>query len=71
MTQKAWQRHFALWLARPDFVAYHVMALPNPMTCGLRKAGMPILTWTVDSAELLARAQIHADAPIAEGPGVP
>ena len=71
MTQKAWQRHFALWLARPDFVAYHVMALPNPMTCGLRKAGMPILTWTADSAELLARAQIHADAPIAEGPGVP
>ena len=71
MTQRAWQRHFALWLARPDFVAYHVMALPNPMTCGLRKAGMPILTWTVDSAELLARAQIHADAPIAEGPGVP
>ena len=71
MTQKAWQRHFALWLARPDFVAYHVMALPNPMTCGLRKAGMPILTWTVDSAELLARAQKHADAPIAEGPGVP
>jgi glycerophosphoryl diester phosphodiesterase len=70
MTQKAWQRHLALWLARPDFIAYHVAALPNPMIASLRAAGMPVLTWTVDTPELLQRARRHADAPIAEGAGV-
>ncbi len=71
MTQKAWQRHVALWVARPDFIAYHVAALPNPMVSCLRDAGMPVLTWTVNSPELLAHARNHSDAPIAEGAGVP
>ncbi|MBX7481492.1 glycerophosphodiester phosphodiesterase family protein [Qipengyuania qiaonensis] len=71
LTQKLWQRHLALWLARPDFIAYHVVALPNPMISSLRAGGMPVLTWTVNSPELLAHARLHADAPIAEGPGVP
>ena len=71
MTQKAWQRHMALWVARPEFIAYHVAALPNPMVSSLRDAGMPVLTWTVNSPELLAHARRYADAPVAEGPGVP
>ena len=70
-TQKAWQRHLALWIAKPEFIAYHVEALPNPMTTALRANGMPVLTWTVNSADARARAMRYADAPIAEGEGLP
>ena len=70
MTQKAWQRHVALWAARPEFIAYHVAALPNPMVAGLRKRGMPVLTWTVNSPESRAHAKVHADALISEGDGL-
>ncbi len=71
MTQKAWQRHLVLWLARPEFIAYHIAALPNAMVTGLRAAGLPVLAWTVSTPALLAQARRHADAPIAEGEGVP
>ena len=70
-TQQAWQRHLALWAARPEFLAYHVAALPNPMVTILHTAGLPILTWTVTSPELRERASRHADAMIAEGAGLP
>lgn len=70
-TQQSWQRHLALWIARPDFLAYHVKALPNAFVAGLRRYGMPVLTWTVDSPAALAVAREHADAPIAEGAGLP
>ena len=69
-TQKAWQRHVALWVAKPEFIAYHVAALPNAMVSSLRNAGMPVLTWTVNSPEARAVAAAHADAPIAEGAGL-
>ena len=69
-TQKPWQRRLALWIARPDFLAYHIAALPNRWVAGLRAKGMPVLTWTVNSLETRARALIHADALIAEGPGL-
>lgn len=70
-TQRAWQRHLALWIARPDFLAYHVKALPNRWVANLRRRGMPVLTWTVDTPAALAMARAHADAPIAEGTGLP
>lgn len=70
-TRQAWQRHLALWIAKPDFVAYHVKALPNRFVAALRGYGMPVLTWTVDSPEALAAAQAYADAAIAEGAGLP
>ena len=70
-TQAAWRRHAALWLAKPDFMAYHVAALPNAFVTGLRGYGMPVLTWTVNSPETLATARRFADAPIAEGPVLP
>ena len=70
MTQKAWQRHAALWAAQPEFIAYHVAALPNPMAAGLRRRGMPVLTWTIDSPASRARGDEHADALIAEGEGL-
>ena len=70
MTQKAWQRHVALWAARPEFIAYHIAALPNPMVTGLRERGMPVLTWTVNSPATRRHGLIHADALIAEGAGL-
>lgn len=70
-TRSAWRRRLALWIARPDFLAYHVKALPNAFTARLRASGVPVLTWTVDSPEALATARAHADAAIAEGAGLP
>lgn len=70
-TRQGWQRHLALWIAKPDFVAYHVEALPNALAKRLRARGMPVLTWTVNSPQALATARAHADAAIAEGGGLP
>jgi len=69
-TQQAWRRYLALWIARPDFLAYHIHALPNPMVAKLRKRGLPILTWTVNSRALRHRAERFADTLIAEGEGI-
>ncbi len=69
-TQKAWQRRLAYWIARPDFLAYHIAALPSPWVAGLRAKGLPVLTWTVNSPETRERALRYADAPIAEGEGL-
>lgn len=69
-TRTGLQRHVALWIAKPDFIAYQVKALPNGFVAGLRRTGMPVLTWTVDSLQALATASAHADAPIAEGAGL-
>lgn len=59
-----------LWTARPEFLAWDVRDLPSRIAARQRKRGLPLLTWTVRDAGLLARAQRHADAPIAEGAGV-
>ena len=69
-TQKAWQRRLAFWLAKPDFLAYHIAALPSPWVARLRERGLPILTWTVNSAEFRARALTNADALVSEGAGL-
>ena len=66
----ALRRHFWLWTAKPDFLAYDVRDLPSRFAAAQRKRGLPILTWTVRSAELRKVAAEHADAPIAEGAGV-
>ncbi len=67
----AFQRHLALWRARPDFLAYDIRDLPSPFAALQRQRGVPVASWTVRSPALLARAHTHADAPIAEGTGVP
>lgn len=64
-------RHVALWIAKPDFIAFDVRALPDRFATSLRAAGFPLLAWTVKTPELLALARAHADAPIAEGAGLP
>lgn len=69
-TQTPWRRKLALRIAQPDFLAYHVAALPSRWVASLRAGGLPVLTWTVNSPEARARALAHADAPIAEGAGL-
>jgi glycerophosphoryl diester phosphodiesterase len=64
------RRHLALWRAVPDFLAYDVRDLPSPFAAAQRQRGLPLLTWTVKSAELRQDAEQYADAPIAEGEGV-
>ena len=50
----------------PQFIAYDVGYLPSPLTTRARAQGMPVLTWTVRSAEQWQRAKAHADNPIFE-----
>lgn len=64
------RRHLWLWTARPDFLAYDLRDLPSRFAAAQQARGLPLLTWTVRSPELRARAAEHADAPIAEGAGV-
>lgn len=64
------RRRLALWHARPDFLAYDIRDLPSRFAAAQRRRGLPVLTWTVRSADHRERAQAHADAPIAEGAGV-
>ena len=54
----------------PDFIACDIADLPDPKIARLRAGGLPVLSWTVRSPELAARAAIHADAPIAEATGL-
>ncbi len=64
------RRHFWLWIARPDFLAYDIRDLPSRFAASQRRRGLPIATWTVRSPDLLERARLHADAPIAEDAGL-
>lgn len=64
------RRHQALWLARPDFLAYDIRDLPSRFAASQRRRGLPVLTWTVRDADHRERAVEHADAPIAEGAGI-
>ena len=69
-TPHRWQRRLAFRHAKPDFVAYHVEALPNRFAADLRERGYPLLTWTVNSPATRAHAAAVADAAIAEGEGL-
>lgn len=60
----------AFWQARPQFLAWDVRDLPSKFVAAQRARGFPVLTWTVRSAELAARAADCADGPIAEGAGL-
>ena len=52
----------------PDFVSYHVKALPTPVTRYLREvARIPLVTWTVRTEEDRRIADRWADAPTFEG----
>ena len=68
----AWQRISMAHLlhapsTRPDFVAYRVDDLPAPATRFMRWCGVPVLAWTVRTAEQRERAKQWADQVIFEG----
>jgi len=50
--------------AKPDFVAYHFGDLPNPYC---KKAGVPILAWTIRSEADYEQAKPYCDNIIFEG----
>jgi glycerophosphoryl diester phosphodiesterase len=52
----------------PQFISYHVKALPNPVTRFLREGlNMALFCWTVRTQEDRATAAQYADAPTFEG----
>ncbi|MXP15015.1 glycerophosphodiester phosphodiesterase [Altererythrobacter confluentis] len=61
------RRHFALWIARPEFLAYDIRDLPSRFAAAQRRRGLPVLSWTVRTAEHLQTVSRYADAAIAEG----
>lgn len=60
------QRRLALWRARPHLLAYDIRDLPSRFAAAARAMGIPIVTWTVRTAEERARAALHADQIIYE-----
>lgn len=77
MTEEGWRTavaktrlHWALWQARPDFLAYDIDDVNGSFASGQRKRGLPVLSWTIDSEARAKKVSRHADAPIAEGEGL-
>jgi glycerophosphoryl diester phosphodiesterase len=62
------ERHLALWRARPDFLAYDIRDLPSRFAAAQRARGIPVLTWTVRTAAAEVTALRHADQIIFEMP---
>ena len=54
-------------MAQPDFIAYHVKALPALAPTLARKMGLPLITWTVRDRADEAVARGYANAMIFEG----
>jgi glycerophosphoryl diester phosphodiesterase len=46
---------------KPDFITYDIRALPNWRVGGMRKAGIPIIAWTINDKHLLDKAANYAD----------
>lgn len=59
----------AIWRSRPEFLAVDIRDLPSRFAQRQRKRGIPILAWTVESAEQQAIAADCADQIIFEAPG--
>ncbi len=65
------QRALALRLSRPDFLACDISDLPSAFAAHARARGLPVLSWTVRTAEQRRRAAAHADQIIFEGEARP
>lgn len=46
---------------RPHFIAYSINALPAPAPLLLKALGLPLLAWTVNTPDRLAKARVFAD----------
>jgi glycerophosphoryl diester phosphodiesterase len=64
------RRSLAIWLADPDFLAVDRAALGKSWVARQR-ARMPVYSWTIQTPEQRAQAQVHADALIWEADGRP
>ena len=49
------------WTSKPDFIAYDIDALPCPGVTVQTWRGRPILGWTIDDTDELARAEKYCD----------
>jgi glycerophosphoryl diester phosphodiesterase len=65
------RQNLTVHFSRTQFLAVDVRGLPGPIAAAARKRGLPIATWTVRTPAQRRAALAHADAPIAEGQGVP
>ena len=63
------KRHFALWRARPDFLAYDIRSLPSGFAAAQRARGMQLVAWTVSGEEQEAVARETADGVVYEQQG--
>ncbi|QJB69625.1 glycerophosphodiester phosphodiesterase family protein [Parasphingorhabdus halotolerans] len=61
-------RHRNLWAAKPDFLAYDVRDFPSSFAASQRSRGLPVVTWTVRTAEQERIAAMYADEPVYERP---
>ncbi len=72
---KGWWGHLkrtlAMLHAKPDFLAYDIRDLPSPFATRARLEGVPVLSWTVRTAEQWQTVRQHADAAIFEGEALP
>lgn len=60
-------RHLlAIRMARPDFLAWDIRDLPNPVPAAARRRGLGVFTWTVRTLDERALARANADQPIFE-----
>jgi glycerophosphoryl diester phosphodiesterase len=66
--RQALKRRLSLWRAKPDFLAYDVRDFPSRFANAQRKRGLPVLTWTVRTAQQEQTASKHADEIIFERP---
>jgi glycerophosphoryl diester phosphodiesterase len=64
------KRRVAFSWGRAEFLACDVRDFPSRFAASVRRKRIPVLTWTVRTAALAARARQWADAPIAEGEGI-
>ncbi|HBF98148.1 MAG TPA: glycerophosphodiester phosphodiesterase [Alphaproteobacteria bacterium] len=62
-----WTKLWRSDVSQPHFVSYHVRDLPNPASRAVRRAGIPLICWTVRSEDQRALAENHADSYIFEG----
>ena len=60
------ERPLAIRLGRPDFLAYDIRSLPSAFAARWRRAGGPLLSWTVRTASEARVAEAHADQIIHE-----
>jgi glycerophosphoryl diester phosphodiesterase len=61
-TRRATLRHLLHWPAtRPHFLSWDIADLPRPDVSLARFSGVPVMTWTVTSAAMAARARTVAD----------